>query len=117
MQDLIQIDRKRALELIEKCAKYFAERKLGAAAILTIESLKPLNFIGGQLLYAASPFAEVFFKAEDIQEVASLMENREYIDLLIKRIDELDEELHKVEREKRRLIREGKRKKKRLKNS
>jgi len=101
--------------MIEKFARYIAERRLGAAAIMTIESLKPLNFLGGQAVYAISPFAEVFFKQEGIQEVASLMENREYVDILIRRIDELDEELHREEREQKKLLRQRKRKQKKEK--
>ncbi len=102
---ILEIDRKRAIELIEKCARFIVERRLGAAAIMTIESLKPLNFIGSQLLYAISPVAEVFFDPKEYQEIAALLENREYVDLLIKRVDELDDEMYREERQRNRLIR------------
>lgn len=112
MKDMIlEIDRERAIKLIDKYARYIAERRFGAAAIMTIESLKPLNFLGSQALYALSPFAEVFFNPKEYQELAALLENKEYIDLLIKRIDELDDELFREEREKKSLARKRKRKK------
>ncbi len=107
---ILEINRERAVELVEKYARYIAERKLGAAAIMSIESLKPLNFIGSQLLYAISPFAEIFFNPKEYQEMAALLENKEYIDLLLKRIDELDDELHREEREHKRLISKKKKK-------
>ena len=111
MKDIIlEIDRERAIKLIEKYARFIVERRLAPAAIMTIESLRPLNFIGSQLLYAITPFAEVFFDHKEYQEVAALLENREYIDILIKRIDELDDEMYREEREKRSLA--GKRKRK-----
>lgn len=114
MKDIIlEIDRERAIKLIERYARFIVERRLAAAAIMTIESLRPLNFLGSQLLYAITPFAEVFFDHKEYQEVAALLESREYIDLLIKRIDELDDEMYREEREKRRLA--GKRKRKKMK--
>ncbi|MBW6516111.1 MAG: hypothetical protein K0B81_05780 [Candidatus Cloacimonetes bacterium] len=112
---IVEIDRERAIELIEKCARFIAERHLGAAAIMAIESLKPLNFIGSQLLYTISPFAEVFFDPKEYQEIAALLEQREYVELLIRRIDELDDEMHREEREKKRMLRKRKRTKRKEK--
>jgi|SRR5690554_1198089 len=112
MRDIIlEIDRDRAVELIEKYARYIVERRMGPAAILAIESLRPLNFIGSQVLHAVSPFAEVFFDPKEYQEMAALLESREYVQLLIKRIDELDDELHSDERKKKSLIAKRRRKK------
>ncbi len=102
---ILEIDRKRAVELIEKYAGYIVERRLGAPAIMTIESLKPLNYLGSQLLYAIAPFAEIFFNPKEYQELAALLEKTEYVELLIKRIDELDDEMYREERKKNSLIR------------
>lgn len=108
---ILEIDRERAVELVEKYARYIAERHLSAAAIMTIESLRPLNFLGSQFLYAISPFAEVFFNPKEYQELAALVEQREYIDLLIRRIDELDDEFYREERDKKRSLRKRSRQK------
>jgi hypothetical protein len=105
---IIEIDRERAVELIEKCAHFIVERRLGAAAIMTIESLKPLNYLGSQFLYAIAPFAEVIFDPKEYQEIAALLERREYVELLIKRIDELDDEMYREERRARSRIRKKK---------
>ncbi len=118
MRDIIlEIDRERAIELIEKYARFIVERRMGPAAILAIESFRPLNFIGSQILYAVSPFAEIFFDPKEYQEIAILLENREYIQLLIKRIDELDDEFHREERDKRHIVAKRRRKQRKEKIS
>ncbi len=103
MEPKLMIEKRRAVELIEKFSKFVVERKLAAAAIMTIESLRPLNYLGSQALYTISPFVEVFFQPGEVDEIAAMLENREYIDLTIRRIDELDEEMYRQERDKRRL--------------
>lgn len=107
---ILEIERERAIELIDKYARFIVERRLASAAIMAIESLKPLNFLGSQMLYAISPFAEVFFNAKEYQELAALVENKEYVEILIKRLDELDEEMYREERQKNRLISKRRRK-------
>jgi hypothetical protein len=88
---------------------------MAPAAILSIESLKPLNFIGSQLMYTVGPFAEVFFSPKEYQEFAALLENREYVNMLINRIDELDDETYSEERKQARQRRKLKRARKKEK--
>lgn len=95
---ILDISRERALILIDKAARFIAERKLSPAALMTIESLRPLNFIGSQIMYMVMPFAELFFNPRQYQEFAALMENDEYIKILLERIDELDTEIWREER-------------------
>jgi hypothetical protein len=52
-----------------------------------------------------APFAEVIFKPKEYEEFAAMMEKDEYIKLLIKRIDEIDTEMHFEERKQRRKLR------------
>jgi hypothetical protein len=102
---IVEIKQERAYEIIEKISKFIVERKMGSAAILTIESLRPLNYIGSQLMYFLAPFAEVIFNAKEYQELAALIENREYVKMLLDRIDEMDEEMYRDERAKKRVLR------------
>lgn len=111
---IVEVDQERATELIEKAARFIAERRMSPAAIMAIESLKPLNYIGSQLMYFLLPFAEVIFNSKEYQEFAALLQNDKYVEQLLKRIDELDFDLHHKEREKKRLIR--KRRLKKIKN-
>jgi hypothetical protein len=84
---------------------------MAPAAIMAIESLSPINFIASQLLYFLAPFAEVIFKPKEYEEFAALLEKDEYVKLLIKRIDELDTELHLEERKQKRKLRKRRRNK------
>ena len=102
---ILEISEERAVELIEKISKFIAERRMAAPAIMTIESLRPLARIGSQLMHFLAPFAEIIFNAKEYQEFAVLLENEEYVRLLIKRIDEIDVEMYREERKDKKLKR------------
>jgi len=102
---ILEVSEERAVELIEKISKFIAERRMAAPAIMTIESLRPLARIGSQLMHFLAPFAEIIFNAKEYQEFAVLLENEEYVRLLIKRIDEIDVEMYRDERKDKRLKR------------
>ncbi len=108
---IVEVPRERALMLIDKAARFFVERKLTPAAIMTIESLKPLHGITSSAMYVALPVMELIFDSKSYQEFAVIIENREYVSLLVKRIEELDDEMYWEEREKKRAIRLKRRKK------
>ena len=102
---IVDIDEQTAVKRIEKIAKFLAERNMAAPAIMGIESLKPLNFIGSQLMYLIAPFAELIFNEKEYQELAALLERDEYVELLLKRIEQLDVEMHHEERQRARMLR------------
>ena len=102
---IIEIKPEKAVQLIDRIARFIVERKMGSSAIMTIESLRPLHNIASQLMYFLAPFAEVFVNSTDYQEFAAMLENDEYVALLVKRIDELDDEMYREERKQRRLLR------------
>jgi len=103
---IVEVSKERTLYLIDKVAKFFAERRMGAPAILFCESMRPLNFIGSQVMYMITPFVNVIFQGREFEEFAAIMNERENMDLLIKRIDALDEEYNAEQREKERLKRQ-----------
>lgn len=100
---ILEISEERAVELIEKISTFIAEKRMAAPAIMTIESLRPLARIGSQLMHFLAPFAEVIFNPKEYQEFAALLENEEYVQLLIKRIDEIDVEMYRDERNEKKL--------------
>jgi hypothetical protein len=111
---VVEIERERALVIIDKAARFIVERKLTPAAIMTIESLRPLNFIASQFMYMVAPFAEVFFSPKEYQELAVIIEDDEYIKILKNRIDELDTEIWREEREIKTMKRKVRREKRKL---
>ncbi|MFC1887476.1 hypothetical protein ACFLYK_01560 [Candidatus Cloacimonadota bacterium] len=102
---IVEISDERAYEIVEKVAHFIAIRRMASAAIMTIESLRPLHNVGSQIMYFLAPFAEIIFNPKEYQEFAALLEKDEYIKLLLKRIDELDVEIHREERAQNRLLR------------
>jgi len=99
------ISNEEAHELIEKVARFIAERGLAPAGIMLIESLHPLHSIGSQAMYFVLPFAEIIFDSAKYQRFALMIQKEEYITALVKRIDELDEELNRERRQQARLQR------------
>lgn len=104
MDMIVEISSERAAEVIEKISRYVVRKRMAPAALMTIESLRPLHGIGSQIMYFLAPFAEVIFNAKEYQEFAALLEKEEYIKLLLKRIDELDEETHREERQQSKML-------------
>ncbi len=99
--------------MIEKVARFIAERRLGAAGILVLESLHPLHGIASQAMYFILPFAEMVFDSNKYQNFALMIQDEKYLKALIKRIDELDEEVNRASRAAARLKRQRRKNKRR----
>ncbi|MFO7660353.1 MAG: hypothetical protein R6V77_05520 [Candidatus Cloacimonadaceae bacterium] len=109
MNDLhVTITEEEAQMMIEKVARFVAERGMASAGILAAESLRPLHGIGSQFMFFILPFAEIIFDSKKYQHFALLLEKEDYVRQLINRMDELDEELNHERRQKARLLRQRK---------
>jgi hypothetical protein len=110
MNDLqVTISEDEAHIMIDKVARYVAERGMASAGILVTESLRPLHGIGSQFMYFILPFAEILFDSKKYQQFALMLEKEEYLKELVNRMDELDEELNRDRRKKARLLRQRRR--------
>lgn len=74
--------------LLEKLAQWIVRRNLTTPAILFLETGKPLNFLGSQLLIAFSPFVQAFFKGEQYHKIALILEKDENVELLLQLIEQ-----------------------------
>jgi hypothetical protein len=88
-------------ELIDKFAQWVVKRGLTVPAIMAIESTKPLNWIGSQMMLIAEPAAwalEPFLKAafnlnhKDYLKMQRLMEKRWSMEQVILAIEKFDAE-------------------------
>ena len=113
---IVEVSKEDAHELMDRTAKFIAERRMGSAAILLIESFKPLNFIASQILYMIAPFAELIFKPKEYQKFACSLEDSDNVKYLINKIDEMDADFHKKLKADKKKAKELKKKKKELKN-
>ena len=77
-------------EILDRLAAKVVEWKMTAPAILFLESVKPLNYVGSQVLVFFAPFVNTLFTVQDYDEFTALMEERENIERLLQRIEQKD---------------------------
>ncbi len=76
-------------DLIERIAKRIVDMKLEIPFIIAFESLKPLSFISSSILVALEPIIQPIFSFKDYKRFYEMLENRENIEKLIQKIEEL----------------------------
>ncbi len=93
-------------EILTKIAQKVVLWKMSVPAVLFLESVKPLNYIGSQMMAFFEPFVQTLFSWKDYDEFRKMMEERGTIERLLRRIEELDSEAQakeKVLKEERKL--------------
>src|SRR5713226_1494824 len=68
--------------LLERVAATVVERGMATPAILFLESVGPMNFLGSQALHFFTPIIEVVFPPRDVERVALLLERRDTLSRL-----------------------------------
>jgi len=68
--------------LLERVAATVVERGMATPAILFLESVGPMNFLGSQALHFFTPILEVVFPQRDVERVARLLERRDTLSRL-----------------------------------
>ncbi len=68
-------------------------------AILFLESVKPLSFVGSQALYFFEPMVRALFTVPEYERFAALLERRENLEILLVKIEERDAASRQEERE------------------
>ncbi len=80
------------LAIIEKVGRKVVERGMSVPAIVFLESVKPLNFIGSQALVFFEPIVQTIFNIRDYDTFRSALEKRPSIELLIQKIEAFESE-------------------------
>jgi len=62
-------------------------RGLETPAILFLESVRPLSFVGSQAMVFLGPFAHAIFTTRDYDRLASLLERRQNLEQLVRAIE------------------------------
>ena len=78
--------------LLTKVAAEIVRRRLTVPAILFLETCKPLNFIGSQMLIALNPFVTSIFNTAEYQKFALIIEKDANVEWLTQLIEKLDGE-------------------------
>ena len=95
-------------DLIEKIAKAVVSRQLTVPAIILLESVKPLSFLGNQLLIFANPVVSLIVQSKDYYRFVKMSEERENLEKLIVAIE--DENARDDQRRKARTVAQRKNK-------
>lgn len=80
------------IALMEKIAHQLVQRGMAAPAVLFLESLAPLNFLGSQALHALSPLLGVVCDPLELERMAAILEKRESIAVFVEIIERKAEE-------------------------
>ncbi|MBD3182348.1 hypothetical protein GF312_08655 [Candidatus Poribacteria bacterium] len=76
--------------ILKKFAEEVVSRRLTAPAIFMLETCSPLSFIGSQVMIILDPLIRSIFNIPDYRKFALIIERRENIEILIKYIEELN---------------------------
>ena len=66
--------------LLERMARWLAERRLSVPAVLFLESVKPLHFVGSQALIFFEPMVKAVSSGKEYGRFASILESREGVE-------------------------------------
>jgi hypothetical protein len=75
------------LALLDKAASFVVKKRMVAPAVLFLESLQPMSFLGSQVMIFLQPIVASFFSAREYERLAQILERRESIGLFIERIE------------------------------
>ncbi len=85
-------------EVLDKVARKVVKWQMAVPAILFLESVKPLNFIGAQAMVFFEPIIQSVFSIKDYDTFRVAMERRENIENLLQRIEAYDAVAYKKEK-------------------
>ncbi len=84
--------------VIDKLAKKVVDRGMAVPAIMFLESVKPLNFIGAQTMIFFEPIVQAVFNFKDYDVLRTALEKRETIEIMLLRIEKFDAVSHAREK-------------------
>jgi len=83
--------------LLNKVAGFVVKRGMTVPAVLFLESMRPLNFVGSQVMVFFQPILASFFSTKEYDHLARILERRNSIDRLIEEIEREEQNHHTVD--------------------
>ena len=74
--------------LVERLARFVVRRRMSTPALMILESGRPLNFLGSQVLAFFGPFLKLVFSEDEYDRFVRLLERRRSIGWIIDAIAE-----------------------------
>ena len=94
--------------ILDKIAKKVVHWRMTTPAILFLESVKPMNYLGSQMMVFFEPFVQALFNVKEYNEFIGIMEERENVERLLLKIEKFDAEVMEKEREEKKKRKEEK---------
>jgi len=85
-------------EILDKISRKVVQWKMAVPAIMFLESVKPLSYIGSQVMVFFEPFVHALFSIPAYNEFQQMMEKRENVERLLQRIEKFDAEAYQEEK-------------------
>jgi hypothetical protein len=73
--------------LLDRLASRIVELRLETAAILALETARPMSLLTSQAMVFFEPFVQALFRLPDYRRFAALIERREALEALARRIE------------------------------
>lgn len=80
------------MALLQKIAGGVVKRQLATPAIMFLESVRPLNFLGSQTLIFFQPIVDMIISTTEMERFSRILERRKSIPILIDLIEKADNE-------------------------
>jgi len=83
-------------EPVEQLCRFVARRRLGVAATVTLEMVRPLNYVGSQAMHFFRPAISALasrMTVDQYRHLSEFLEHRGSIEYLCRRIEALEEEM------------------------
>ena len=84
--------------IMERVALKVVQWRMAVPAILFLESVKPLNYIGAQTMVFFEPIVQSIFNFKDYEIFRATMERRENVEHLLQKIEKYDAVMYERER-------------------
>jgi len=95
--------------LCSKIAQKVVERDLAVPAIMFLESIKPVTFLGNQMLVFANPVISLIVRTGEYYRFVRMIEDRDNIEKLTMAIEEENAKASRLRQEARKKRRQNKR--------
>jgi extradiol dioxygenase family protein len=82
------------IEAVDRVARFLVRFGMTVPAVLAIESMRPLGFVGSQFMHLLTPSIGVFLTTDQWNALASLLEKRRGVDVILDRIELIDAQRH-----------------------
>ncbi len=77
---------------VDRVARFVVRFGMTVPAVLALESVRPLSFVGSQFMHVLSPSIGAFLTLPEWDALANLLEDRRGLEYILRRIEALDRE-------------------------